>query len=186
MASASPDSALRVPGALIAAPSDLATAFPFGGTELGLVQAVQLRREARRELIRAEEFGAEVVDVLDLGEDYLLACSLRGWDSDAWAKVYTNTSVGAASGRASPHSPGAVSAGTLRSGAAFGLLFAPEDVDRHPAVYFPRALALTVEALSVDLNRTGEALTGVVFRATRRGFSAGDLCQVALLADVTL
>lgn len=186
---AAPDvlKALRVPGRIAVAPTDLTTAWPHGGTGLGLVQAVTLKRAQAHVPIRAEDFGpVEVIDELYLGEAYELAFLLRGWDGDGWGQVFPNTFTGSTGGLVGLRYPGSVYPGELRGGAAAKVLFTPDDPLRHPAVYFPQAIAVAGETEELYLHRKKELVLKAAFVATRDAATAGRLAQVQLLEDLTL
>jgi hypothetical protein len=168
---ASPDlnTVLNAPGRLCWNPTNLATAFPHGGTALGATHKTMLSRADRRTEIRDEAFGAEVSDVVWCGENWAIACVLRSYDNDALATVFPNTSAGATSGHkivggvtSSNNRPG-----LLMSGLAGKLLFSPLDPDRVPAVLFYKAVPLTEETLQINLALDKRYEIGAVFLSIR-------------------
>ena len=165
---------------------DFATAYPHGGTALGLVSDVRIRRTEGRQLIVAEEFGVEVVDEVYSGEAWLLSFALRGWDSDAILACFPNTDLGTTSKFRGVDYPGTtVYPGTLKSTLATKVLFTPNDTANHAAVYLPNAFAELAEDLTIALGRTEEVLIACAFRALRDGATAGRAVQVRLLEDLT-
>ena len=174
---------LRVPGKLVANPTNFAGAFPYGGTQLGAVREVAVRPRRAHEALTAEEYGAEVVEVVDLGESWVLAASLRGFDDDAVSAVFAATALGASSGHKVVDYPGSFQAGVARSASAIGLLFAPDDPLRYPAVWFPAALPVVDASAELTLQLNEEGVVGVVFYATRRAADKR-AAQVGLLEDL--
>ena len=165
---------------------DFATAYPHGGTALGLVRDVQIRRTEGRQIITAEEFGVEVVDEVYTGEAWVIAFALRGWDSDAILEVFPNTNLGSSSKFRGVDYPGTtIKPGALKSATATKVLFTPDDDKNHPAVYMPNAIAELAEDLTIALGRTEEVLIACAFRALRDGATAGRSVQVRLLEDLS-
>ena len=72
--------------------TDLSTAWPHGGTGLGLVGQVFLIPQRRWAALPAEETGA-AVEVIWLGGDVVVGFTLEGWDEDAVAVLHPNTST---------------------------------------------------------------------------------------------
>jgi hypothetical protein len=70
--------------------SNLATAWPHGGTGLGLVGELYVFPQARWKSLAAEETNS-AVEVLWLGGDVVLSFTCMGWDNDAMAVVFPNT-----------------------------------------------------------------------------------------------
>ena len=177
----------RLSAALEGQTFNFSSAYPHGGTALGLVRDVQLRRTEGRELIVAEEFGVEVVDELYTGEAWLLAFALRGYDNDAVGALFPNTSTGSKAKRKGIVYPGdTVSPGTLKAASAVSVLFTPDDAANHPAVYLPNAIPEISEELEVNLGRSSEWLMTCGFRALRAGATAGKAIQIQLLEDLAL
>ena len=176
----------KLSAALAGQTFDFTTAYPHGGTALGLVRDIKLQRTEGRELITAEEFGVEVVDEVYTGEAWLLAFALRGFDDDAVGAIFPNTSTGTLAKRTGIDYPGTSTvAGNLRSGDAIKVLFTPDDTANHHAVYLPNAIPGVSEELEIPLGRTSEVLILCGFRALRDGATAGRAVQVQLLEDLT-
>ncbi len=144
MASTDLPSVLQVPGRLVVAPTNLSAAYPYGGTELGAVHRIAVRRVAASFDVMATEYGGAVVETIQGGENWALAATLRQYDDDAVSTVFPNTALGTTTKRravkhwadaASPVRPG-----SLVSSRAVKLLFAPYDVDRHRALRHDRRL----------------------------------------------
>jgi hypothetical protein len=95
--------------------------------------------------ITAEEFGGVLVDRIYAGEEPVLSCTLRGWDSDIISSAFPNTSLAnRGDGRVSkdrkirfePDVAGLNYPGFLMSGVSFKLLISPIANDFHPGVIF--------------------------------------------------
>lgn len=186
MAEKKPLAAMKVAGQLCISPttSPPVDAFPHGGTSLGMVKDVVLRRTERRFNELGEERGGEVTDSLPMGVEYLMAFALRGWDPDAIPAVDPSAVVGATSRQAKIQHPGA----SVREGVSqshVSLLFSPENKD-HPAVYFRSAIPMVAEELELELGRSTEALMEVVFRAMVDDTTELGSVQVGLLEDIVL
>ena len=175
----------RLSAALEGQTFNFATAYPHGGTALGLVRDVQVRRTEGRELIVAEEFGIEVVDELYTGEAWLVAFALRGWDNDAIGTLFPNTAAGTTAKQTGVLYPGTdVPPGSLKAANAVKLLFTPDDTSNHQAVYLPNAIPEVGEELEIDMGRSNEVLIVCGFRALRDGATAGRAVQIQLLEDL--
>lgn len=180
--------ALRVPGRLVWAPTDLTTAYPMGGTEIGFLKkhAVELR-EPKVE-ISAEEWGAEVVEVVSGGERVSFVATLADYDEDALAQVFLNSSVGSVTGRR------IIGGSTNRAGYLYGsrsgvLAFVPEsvisgndDVDR--MVIFHNAIPMVEAQAKLDKQLDLVDQVPVVFVATRTALKPS--YEMGFRADLSL
>lgn len=188
MATADLNQCLQVPGRLVINPTSLSAAYPYGGTELGAVHQVGVRRTSASFDITATEYGSAIVETVQGGENWVLGAYLRQFDEDAIAAVFPNTSTGATSKRvkvthwmddASPVRPG-----SLGSARSVKLLFVPYDTDRSRAVYFYRALPRVEEqwemALAVDARVEVPVLFVAIPDASAR------VAVVDFLRDITL
>lgn len=185
MADADLARAIRNPGRLCLAPTDLSADFPHGGTALGLVRDVRLGWGVSTVAVRAEEWGGEEVGRIWTGGTAVLALVLEQWDEDALARVFPRAV------RPPTASPTNGLQGLFRlEGAKTGyglgvvpaiekLLFSPLD-PRHPAVLFRRPIPdLEVQAQLV-LSLQEDAVFPLVFTATRddsgkAGWQVGEL-----------
>lgn len=114
----------RVVGRLVANPTNLAAAFPYGGTELGIVHHSTLVPITRSDPVTAEEYGGEETERVLLGRDWTASILFRAYDPDALAAL--GFSVATVAGGAVVSEPGE-SAGALATDHAVKLLFAPEE-----------------------------------------------------------
>lgn len=174
---------VHAPGRLVVGPTDLALAFPHGGTALGLSAEVTFRPGLRGRSVRAEEFGGETIEVVYAGESAVLGALVRGWDADAVNRVWLNSTVGV-SGERYVEYPGTTRAGTLGSARSVVLLFSPRDADRTPGVILYRALPLVDQAAALQFAFRRELVVAALFQgirdATGRVYRAGRLEDLAL------
>lgn len=191
MSTSSALQAMYVPGRISCQLSgqtyNLATPYPHGGTALGLLRDVQIRRGEGRQVVIAEEFGQEVVDELYMYESWAMAFALRGMDEDAMGAVFPNTTTGSVTKNKVISYPGSsIKSGDLRAASAVKVLFTPDDTENHNCVYFPNAIPGTSEVLSMDFVRSSELVIACVFRALRTTSAVGSMCQIARLKDISL
>lgn len=188
MATADLNQCLQAPGRLVINPTDLSAAYPYGGTELGAVHQIGVRRTAGSFDVIASEYGGAVVETIQGGENWVLGAYLRDFDNDAIATVFPNTATGTTTKRrgvkhwadaASPVRPGAK--GSDRS---VKLLFAPYDVDRCRAVYFFRALPRVEEQWEMRLAVDERVEVPVLFVAIPD--STLNVAVVDFLREITL
>jgi hypothetical protein len=175
---------LRVPGKLVKDPSNLGTTFPYGGTQLGAVEDVVVRPRRSSLEITGEEFGPEVLDVLNLGEAWTLGCLLRGFDADALALAFLSTAAGT-SGQKVVNYPGSFRAGTLASASSCVLLFAPDDPLLHPAVLFRRALVRLDQSAALTKAIRDEGVLALIANAIRPA-DGDNAVSWGLLEDLSL
>ena len=159
--------ALRNKGNFCFNPTDLSLAYPHGGTGLGLINKVVVKPMKTNYMIRAEEFGNEVTDVIDGGQSWLITATLRSFDDNAISKIFPNTSIGSKSKTRVINHSGAVRAGSLISSRSIVLIFSPEDIQRNPMVIFYKALPLIDETSEFNFNLDTEFALGVQFVAIR-------------------
>ena len=73
MATARVRDILRIPGRLVINPTNLNSAFPHGGTELGLTRDAEMRFGITTSLVTAEEWGQAPVEAVYTGESAVFA-----------------------------------------------------------------------------------------------------------------
>jgi len=186
MATATVRDVLRIPGRLLINPTNLNSAFPHGGTELGLTRDAEMRLGINTSLVTAEEWGQAPVEAVYTGESAVFAAVLREWDNDAISNVFPNTGTGSTSGDRTilGRTSGANRAGYLLSNKAVVLLFSPKAVDRHPMVLVRKAVPLVEISSMLSLSLAEEFGIGVVFQALPN--SAGQLYDIGKREDLTL
>lgn len=175
----------NVQGRLIKDPTDLTlTDGVFGGTQLGLVKQKVVRVVSRDKIIRAEEFSSLPVEVIKSAQEIVLVCELRGYDADALSTIFPDVTTSTASGIAK-----VVFAGTTRGGRkgtddAFKLLFAPRNIDEHPAMILYKAIPMLSETMELRLSATRELIFPVMFLGTKKNSGNRDVGQMGLINEL--
>lgn len=184
MATPNPANILHSPGRLSFGPADLTTAYPHGGTSLGIVRQIAASPNAQYRSVTAEEYGGEVVEQLYVGEAWTLAAILREYDDDAMAAIFQNTSTGSVSQHTLIEHPGANRAGRLLVAAkGIILVFTPDAPDTN-FVVFHRAIPMVGEAAELSLSHNTPMEIAVVFAGVRD--AAGKMVSVGRAEDITL
>lgn len=173
-----------VPGRLCVGPMNLATAFPHGGTALGLVRELAVRVLTARAEVVAEEFGAEAVEQVYLGQRWALVGTMRSLDDDMVQRLFPATATGTTTQHRVISYPGTARAGDLRSASSVVLCFSPDDLDRHPMVLFHRALPLVEEQAELQARLDQEAGFAFAFLAIRA--TDGRAVSLGQREDLTL
>lgn len=166
MASPDGDTGYLVAGKLSHGCSDLSTAWPHGGTGLGLVGAVFLSPPGLTARLAAEETNS-AAEVLHLGGDLFVGLTARGWDNDALAALFGSTALSNGARLVSFPATAGVPVTTLTN-----VVFTPENPD-HPGfvvykvapvldlnaqLYFQAARYLEVPAVLVALPDASDRL----------------------------
>lgn len=117
----------RIRGTLIHNPTDLGIAFPYGGTELGVVRDGRFRLNQVPITETAEEWGGQAVDVIQGETQPVFIAIMAEWSNTGPVLLLEGTSVGVTTRRAiQSHSQ----AGSTRSGLPYTvggtLLVAPD------------------------------------------------------------
>lgn len=99
MAEQAARNARKIPGRLCRDPTDLSLPFPHGGVALGSVRDHRWRVRQYGAIVRAEEWGNTPVEAIYNGEEGVLACVAREFDSDFLSAMFVDTDVGAGTGR---------------------------------------------------------------------------------------
>lgn len=175
---------LRVPGRLCADPTNLALAFPHGGTDLGLVRAIRFRPGFLSERLPFEEFGGKIGETVHGGQTPRLGVVLLGFTDAMSQRVFPETFVGATLAKRGIRSTSATLAGRLGSASTFKLLFSPRHTADHPGLILYAASAIVEEIEEVPLNTEEGVGLAVVFEALKD--SANRDWEFQRLADMTL
>lgn len=157
--------ALRVPGQLYLGCSSVSSvAPPFGGTQLGLLEQIAVRRQYKRVQLSYECFGqGQPVEQLGIGAVYTIGAILLNADQDALEAIHGGETSQDSWDRMVIDGPAELGP---RSPRAVSILFAPDDLDRHQMVLFPRALPWAGEGLhEINLSLAEDAAVAMVFTA---------------------
>lgn len=199
MAAGNVSRVIRAPGRLVLNPSNLAAAYPYGGTEIGKTNVCMLRPLGSVYRVEYEALG-EVGDVLEANKRYVFSCFCRGWDDDAVAQLFSRAySAGGTSQHAQFSEPGPNGLtynsgtgeweGTLAPGSsaitrAVVLLYVPDDTTHVPAVLIYRGIPDWSDGAQVALSRRDELGIPVTLECLR---DANDnILTVGRLADLSL
>lgn len=176
----------KFPGKLCVNPTDLSTAFPHGGTGLGVVRSIIFRPEFRYEDITAEEFGGERVESLAVSQGCILAATLQSFDGEALRNLFWNTEAGSVSSvrGVKESSAGSTRAGFLLSSRSVVLLFSPDDTDHAPMLLIRRALPQAQESMEGTLNLDSDVAMAFAFVGIRD--TSGRLYDWRMRKDITL
>jgi hypothetical protein len=177
---------ISVPGRLSFGPSNLTTAYPHGGTALGIVQDIAITLEQPTQYVLAEEYGNQKIEGIVSGEGCAIGAVLRSWDRDAITRVFKNTALGAVTGkrRVAASTQTDPSIGIRLSGRSIVLVFTPDDVERHPMFLMRRALPAIKETSEVAMRLDVELSLPVFFYGIRD--TAGLLYDWGMARDITL
>lgn len=197
MATDDPRRILRVPGRLSHGCTDLTAVWPHGGTGLGAVKGVMLKRFGGLWPATAEAFGGAPVEYLEAGEAWAIAATIRTDQDDVIRRIFPNTAAGTVSQRRVVSAPGStpthagdwVSARSLTA-----LVFTPEgatqaksatspDVDA-PFIVIYRALPLIANDVEIPLELGAEWAIDVTFQGIPD--STGRVMAFGRRGDLTL
>lgn len=176
--------ALAVPGRLCYGPSSLSSDYPHGGTGLGEVQQIVVSPNYTTQVITYETYGSEVTEEIHTGESWVIAATLRTWDSDAISTIFPNSAAGATSGHRVIHGVGSNVAGYTLSSKAVVLVFSPYNADMHPMVVMYSAVPLVEASARLELKLGTQFGLPVMFRALRD--SSNRQVRMGMRADLSL
>jgi len=176
------------PGRLSFGATNLSTAYPHGGTALGVVRDLILRRVTETPVLFGEEY-AEPIDAIQGQREWVVAARLASWDNDALGKVFLNTAVGAVSQSRVVQDPLIANHNTNRSGTLLGataikLVFTPDDPDAHPGFIMYKAMVMPDETMEMRFHATEPMELAILFRGIRD--SSNRLVAVGKLVDLAI
>lgn len=171
-------------GKLCQDPTDLSTAYPHGGTALGIVRAGEWRFSLRTFAVTAEERGSSPVRAYYTGESGVLAVVARELDNDMLTALFVGASAGGTTGRTGVDVD--VETASTRAGQEITdmkILFSPIAKTDH-AIYLPRAVPMVDEAAKVNLRVNADVGVLCLFMATPD--DQGRSAIVRPIQDITL
>lgn len=179
---------LRAAGRLCVNPTDLSTAYPHGGEDLGNVRAIACRPVLKYYRVRAEEFGGRVVEATRLCRGEVLAVIFRGATNKALEVLYPNSEAGGTTGDRLVYSAliddDNERDGLRMSAKAVSLCFSPTD-RAHPTVLFQKALPMLEESAELALQTSRDYEHAAVFEAIPL-VSGGRPWQLGRWQDITI
>lgn len=161
MAAPNVDNIYRSPGRLVANPTSLQSAYPHGGTELGIARDMMFRPNIKTRKLIAEEYKA-VVEVVVTGVEAVMAGVLRTWDPDLIKTLFLGSqgSVGGIQHNVRTHR-----AGYALSNKGITLFFSPMAVDLHECILIYNAVPIVDEAFEMRLSLDEELGVPFFFQA---------------------
>lgn len=174
---------IRSPGKLVVGPTDLAAAYPYGGTEIGYTKAIVVQSTMENFVVQSEGLG-EPTDILQAAHSWVMSCFVRGWDDSALALFHADHySLGAVTRHAVFTVPALATPGTSELDVTRKLLFVPDDVVNVPAMIAYRASPELGDD-GFTWSRTQELGVPMTFRLLRG--STGKILQIGRLADLSV
>ena len=188
MATGNPRNIRRFRGRLAWNPTDLTTAFPHGGTELGVVRDLVFRFGIATEEIRAQEWGNVPTEYVYKGSSAFLVAVLREFDNDAIGTVFPDTPAGATTGdqiiRAAGSGSGVTFGGVLLSTISGVLVVSPDSPEDQEFLLLYNAFPMPEETSELQISAGSEVGLAVVFRAgldsTHRQWNIGKRRDLSL------
>jgi hypothetical protein len=177
---------LFIPGRLSVNPSNLNSAYPHGGTGLGLTRGLAIKLNSVYDpeaVITQEERGGEISDFVHQGEGAVLSCVLHSWDAEALNRLFPNTAAGAVTQKRQVSAPGSVRAGARASSRSVVLVFTPDSPDHHPMFILRRALPALQTSNEINLRLDREAGIAAIFVGIRD--TSGRLYDFGMRHDLT-
>lgn len=181
-------SVIRNAGKLVIGPTDLTAADPYGGTEIGLMNAAVLTPLGVPRVIWNEGLG-EPTDILEGSNDHLFTCFLRGADDNVktlllkgWRSAGSVTQHGVITGPSS-RTPGQ----SMIDHSNVVLLFVPENLIDHDAMIMYRAIPWWTESAEIAFQKREEFGIPLSFRLLRNAASPQPhTFQIGRLPDLSL
>ncbi len=174
------DAVLRNPGRFSVGPTDLSTAWPHGGTGLGVVAETTAVPVYKYEAVIAEEFAGEEIKIIEMGGSWIVGATLREYGDDSISAFFNSTT--GASGSEIVEAPTNTYPGTTIT--AVVLLFTPYEQTTHPALLAFEAIPMVTEAATLALELQSEMVLPVMYRCLRN--ASNKQIQIGLLSDLTL
>jgi len=176
---------IRGPGRLIVGPTDLTAVYPYGGTEVGLVNQALLTPLGESFRIENEGLG-EATDILQPNNRALFSCFMRGWDDDAVTKFLKgNRSAGSATQHSVYTSPGARTPGqSTIDYANIVLMLVPDNLIDTDALILYRGIPMWSDDAEVMFQKREEF--GIPLQVDCLRNSSGNIYQIGRLQDLSL
>lgn len=187
MATSDARNILRGGGRLVSGPTNLASAFPHGGTALGEVRSIEFVPDVQIRQILRESFGGAVVDDIELAHRAILLGVLRTWDADLLTLLFPNTAAGATARIVNGNAKG-----TIRSGERIGpgrsakILYVANAPTRDPSLLLFRAIPRVDSAARIALGIPQGFGLPFVFEGTPDDNASARVYQQGKLAELTL
>jgi hypothetical protein len=176
---------LRGPGRVVIGPTNLAAAYPYGGTEVGKTNQFALQSFGTQFRIESEGLG-EATDILEANKRFVAALFVRGWDDDAVEQFFSssNYAAGGTSAHAVLSEPGTKVPGESAIARAVKLLYVPDDIIHVPSLLIYRGIPDWTEASELAFQRGSELGIPLTIDCLRDG--NGNTLSIGMLADLSL
>lgn len=184
MSTAAVTKIMRVTGRLVANPTNLNTAFPHGGTALGMVRDAEFRFGERHYEVRSESLGMPR-EIIHCGYTASFHGVLRDYDSDAVNALFLNPQTASGNIRTiRGTSTSGNRAGTKLSGLAFKLLFSPRAKEDHPYIVMYAAVPTIAQESALQLSTNEEAV--IQFACIGLPVAAGKVYEIGHKSLISL
>lgn len=191
MAAGNVSRVIRNAGKLVVGPTDLTAADPYGGTEIGLMNAAVLVPRGEPRMIWNEGLG-DYTDALEPWYQWTFTCFLRGSDDSAKTLLLKgNRTVGSKTQHGVYTAPNSRTPGqSMIDYSNVVVLFVPENLIDHDALILYRAIPVWDDAAELAFQKREEFGFPLTFRlmrdSTGGGAAVGNTHQWARLPDLTL
>lgn len=163
------DEILGQPAFLAWGCDDLSAAFPHGGTDLGASETgVRLHAKVGRLVLKAEESGERILDVLYTETELMLTVVLHQWNDTNLALAFPGglTAAGATTSEKVIQFPGTEKAGARQSANADVLVASPIDLTNNKAILARRAIPMIQETAELNWRLRDPTKLALVFYCT--------------------
>lgn len=181
------DTVMRGPVRLAKTPTDLSSAFPHGGTELGACRDYEVEFLEPMHAVAGEEFGGLPVELIEGQKGVILHTLIRSWDADAIATVFANYSGTSTNTIVSTTASGggqSIRAGALGSARGVKLIASPENTTDDKALLIYRAVPVLVPLSRMALSILKENVIAVSWIALPN--ANGKVYQMGKLSALTV
>lgn len=154
------------PGFLAFGSTDLSTAFPHGGSDLGASETgVRLVTKLGRFILKSEESGERILDTIYTDAELMLFVTLHQWNDVNLARAFPGglTAAGASSGKKVVQFPGTLKPGTKGSANSGVLVFSPLDLTNNKVVLVRKAAPMLAETAELNLKLKSPTTLSLVF-----------------------
>ena len=175
---------IRAPGNIVVNPTNLAAAYPYGGTEVGKTNQCALQPMGSSFRVEYEGF-REAGDILEGDNRYTFGCFLRGWDDDAVQKLLAGGyEAGSVTQHSVFHEPGNQVPGESALTRSVILLYVPDDLIHVPAVLIYNGVPDWTEGADLAFQRGDELGIPITLDCLRD--SNNNMLRVGRFADLAL
>lgn len=154
----------RSPGRLVKNPTSLTSAYPFGGTELGIARDMAFKPMIATRKLIAEEFKSPV-EVILTGTQAVMTGVMRTWDNSMMSTLFPEVTTSSAGDVGIVDTVAGARPGYPLTRKACVLLFSPLAVDLHKSILIYNAVPIVDEAFEMRLSLAEEFGLPFAFQA---------------------